>query len=169
MTCCNPSSFVRFLVLLLLLIGALLGTLYYFGFLTRTDTEKPIVSITPARIRDETPVPVVRSNDITKASGISFVHTNGLTDKKLLPETMCGGVAVIDFDHDDKPDILFVNACPWPGQEKPNADKPTLVLYRNLGNCKFQDVSKEAGLAVTMFGMGATVGDYDNDGWPDLF
>jgi hypothetical protein len=169
MSCCKAPSFARLLFLLLLLIGASLGTMHYFGFFARTDTVKETVDPGRADIRKETPVPEVRSIDITKAAGITFVHNNGLTDKKLLPETMSGGVAVIDFDNDDKPDILFVNACPWPGQEKPNADQPTLVLYRNLGNCKFQDVTKEAGMAVTMYGMGATVGDYDNDGWPDLF
>jgi enediyne biosynthesis protein E4 len=169
MPCCKASSFARFLVLVVLLSGATLGTLRYFGFFTTTHTEKQTVDPGHAIDREETPVPAVRFADITKAAGISFVHTNGLTDKKLLPETMCGGVAVIDFDNDGKPDILFVNACTWPGQQIPKADEPTVVLYRNLGNSKFQDVSKEAGLAVTMFGMGATVGDYDNDGWPDLF
>ncbi len=169
MSCCKASSFARFLALLLLLIGACYGTLYYFGYINRSDIVKPIVDPGSPSQRLETPVPEVRSTDMTKAAGISFVHNNGLTDKKLLPETMCGGVAVIDFDNDNMPDILFVNACPWPGQEKPNTEKPTLVLYRNLGNFKFQDVTKEAGMAVTMFGMGATVGDYDNDGWPDLF
>jgi hypothetical protein len=169
MSCCKASSFTWFLVLFLLLSGATLGTLRYFGFLTTTHTDKQTVDPGHAIEREETPVPEVRFTDITKAAGITFVHNNGLTEKKLLPETMCGGVAVIDFDKDDKPDLLFVNACPWPGQEKRNADKPTLVLYRNLGNGKLQDVTKEAGLAVTMYGMGATVGDYDNDGWPDLF
>lgn len=169
MTCCKASSFAWLLVFLLLLSGAILGTLHYFGFFTTTHTEKPTVDPGLAEIRKETPVPEVRFTDITKDAGISFIHTNGLTDKKLLPETMCGGVAVIDFDNDGKPDLLFVNACPWPGQEKPKSNKPTLVLYRNLGGNKFQDVTKEAGLTVTLFGMGATVGDFDNDGWPDLF
>ncbi len=54
--------------------------------------------------------------DITRDAGIRFVHNNGGTAQKLLPETMCGGVAVLDFDNDGKPDLLFVNACPWPGQ-----------------------------------------------------
>ncbi|HTU89053.1 MAG TPA: CRTAC1 family protein [Gemmataceae bacterium] len=170
MPCRKASSFSRLLVGILLLIGAVLGTLYYFGFFTNTYTEKQTVDPGHALQREETPVPRVRFTDITKAAGISFVHTNGLTDKKLLPETMCGGVAVIDFDNDGKPDLLFVNACPWPtSSQRQQEEKPTLVLYRNLGNGKFQDVTKEVGLAATMFGMGATVGDYDNDGWPDLF
>jgi hypothetical protein len=170
MSCCKFSSLTWFLVVLLLLSGAVLSMFRYFGFFTNTPAQMRIVDPGHAIQREETPVPPVRFTDITKAAGISFVHTNGLTDKKLLPETMCGGVAVIDFDNDDKPDLLFVNACPWPtSSQRKQGQEPTLVLYRNLGNGKFQDVTKEAGLAVTMFGMGATVGDYDNDGWPDLF
>ena len=119
MSCCKPSSFARFLALLLLLIGACYGTLYYFGCFTNSDTGRPIVNVDPARMREETPVPEVRSTDITKAAGISFIHANGLTDKKLLPETMCGGVAVIDFDNDDKPDTARVAALP-PIRRKPS-------------------------------------------------
>jgi hypothetical protein len=174
MSGCKSSTIAWFIVCILVLGGAVWGALNYFGFFTRSHTGKQTVDPGLARQREDTPVPPVRFTDITKDAGISFVHTNGLTDKKLFPETMCGGVAVIDFDNDGKPDLLFVNACPWPGQANrqrklPGDDMPTLVLYRNMGNGKFQDVTKEAGLAVSMFGMGATVGDYDNDGWPDLF
>src|SRR6185437_7736660 len=101
------------------------------------------------------------------AVSIDFHHFNGAFGKKLLPETMGSGVAVIDYDKDGKPDLFFVNSCPWPGREKPG-EKPTLKLYRNLGG-KFQDVTAAAKLDVSLYGMGATVGDFDNDGWPDLF
>jgi hypothetical protein len=111
--------------------------------------------------------PHVRFVDITERSGIRFTHFSGATSKKLLPETMGSGVAVLDFDCDGKPDLLFVNSCPWPGQGKGEA--PTLALYRNLGAGRFEDVTKQVGLDVALFGMGATVGDFDNDGWPDLF
>ncbi len=170
MSCCKASSFARFLAAILLLIGAALGILHYLDFFTKTYTETRTIDPGHAIEREETPVPPVRFTDITKAAGISFVHTNGLTDKKLLPETMCGGIAVIDFDNDGNPDLLFVNACPWPASpQRRQEDLPTLVLYRNRGNGTFQDVTKETGLNVTLYGMGATVGDYDNDGWPDLF
>jgi hypothetical protein len=111
--------------------------------------------------------PDVRFTDVTAQSGIRLVHRNGASGRKLLPETMGSGVAVIDFDDDGKPDLFFVNSCPWPGEEK--GPPPTPALYRNLGGGKFQDVTREAGLAVTLYGMGATAGDYDNDGFPDLF
>src|SRR5947209_4535670 len=114
--------------------------------------------------RHEPAWPRVRFEDITERAGIRFVHTSGASGRKLLPETMGSGVAVLDYDGDGRPDLLFVNSCPWPGLgqgEKP----PTLALYRNKGDGTFEDVTVQAGLAVTLFGMGATAGDYDNDGW----
>jgi hypothetical protein len=121
--------------------------------------------------RETIPVPNAHFSDITKRAGIDFVHTNGLTEQKLLPETMGGGVAFLDFNQDGKPDLLFINSCYWPGQGK-GRPAPTLRLYRNDstgGEIKFTDVTREYGLDVTMYGMGVTVGDYDNDGWPDVF
>jgi hypothetical protein len=120
-------------------------------------------------IKSETREAKVRFTDITDKAGIHFAHTNGLDNsKKLLPETMGSGVAFIDYNNDGKPDILFVNSCFWPGQDRGQA-RPTLALYRNKGNDSFEDVTVETGLDVTMYGMGVAVGDYDNDGWTDIF
>jgi hypothetical protein len=115
------------------------------------------------------PIPTVRFTDMTQAAGIRFRHTNGAFGKKLLPETMGPGVAFLDYDQDGRQDILFVNSCFWPGHEDRQHPAPTLALYRNKGDGTFEDVTASAGLAVTLYGMGVTVGDYDNDGWPDLF
>ena len=120
------------------------------------------------RDKDEPDWPRVRFVDITQSSGVRFVHTSGATTKKLLPETMGSGVAVLDYDGDGRQDLLFVNSRPWPGRAKDGA-VPTLALYRNLGEGRFEDVTQQAGLAVGLFGMGAAVGDFDNDGWPDVF
>jgi hypothetical protein len=112
-------------------------------------------------------VPKVTFTDITKQAGIRFTHTNGAYGKKLLPETMGSGVAFLDYDNDGKQDLLFVNSCPWPGSK--DRTEATLKLYRNRGDGTFEDVTEKAGLNVTMYGMGVTCGDYDNDGWIDVF
>jgi hypothetical protein len=104
--------------------------------------------------------------DITAQAGIRFSHNNAAFGKKYLPETMGPGCAFIDYDGDGYPDILIVNGQDWPGHTKTPS---TLKLYRNNKNGTFTDVTSKAGLAVTMFGMGVAVGDYDNDGHDDIF
>lgn len=107
----------------------------------------------------------VRLVDVTDHVGIRFRHFNAMTGKKLLPETMGSGVAVLDYNRDGHPDLFFVNSRPWPGQ--PGEAKP--ALYRNTGAGTFEDFTAELGLEIELFGLGVTVGDYNNDGWPDLF
>jgi hypothetical protein len=128
-------------------------------------------SIDPGRPepRGHREVPAIRFTDVTEKSGIRFKHFNGATPQKLLPETMGGGVVIFDYDGDGKPDILFTNGRPWPGQPVPADGMPTMKLYRNKGNFEFEDVTEKVGLNVPMFGMGVTVGDFDNDGRPDIF
>jgi hypothetical protein len=132
---------------------------------TRLDPGKP----NERHARD---VPAVGFTDVTADSGVKFHHENGYSGSKLLPETMSGGVAIIDYDGDGRPDILFVNGTLWPGfRENPEAKAalPTLKLYRNLGGMKFEDVTEKVGLNVPVYGMGVAVGDFDNDGRPDVF
>jgi hypothetical protein len=117
---------------------------------------------------NQSAIPAVRFTDVTAAAGIHFRHTNGATGRKLLPETMGSGVAVLDFDGDGKPDLLFINSRPWPGDPMPK-DGAALALYRNKGDGTFEDVTESAGLAISIFGMGVAVGDIDNDGYPDVF
>jgi hypothetical protein len=104
--------------------------------------------------------------DITLQSGIHFTHNNGAFGKKYLPETMGPGCAFIDYDNDGWPDILLVNGEDFPGHAKAPS---TMKLYHNNHDGTFTDVTRKAGLAVPMFGFGAAVGDYDNDGFDDLF
>src|SRR5262249_24510179 len=95
---------------------------------------------------------------------------NGAAGNKLLPETMGGGVCVLDYDRDGKQDILFVNGCSSPGHAPPEKAAPScLTLYRNSGDGTFEDVTAAAGLTVTMYGIGACAGDFDNDGFIALF
>ena len=105
--------------------------------------------------------------DITAQAGIHFVHNNGAFGKKYLPETMGPGCAFIDYDNDGWPDILLVNGEDWPGHPKAGATTPK--LYHNDHDGTFTDVTRKAGLAVPMFGMGVAIGDYDNDGFDDIF
>ena len=109
----------------------------------------------------------IRFEDITRAAGIHFVHNNGAFGKKWLPETMGPGVAFIDYDNDGWQDIFLVNGEDWPGHPKHGAT--TSALYHNNHNGTFTDVTRQAGLAVPMYGLGVAVGDYDNDGYDDLF
>jgi hypothetical protein len=153
----------------LLLAAAGVGTFYLVRWLNKSPGNVAPHDPGHAITRHRAEVPAVKFTDITAASGVRFKHENGATPQKLLPETMGGGVAVIDFDGDGKQDLLFINSMPWPGHQKPNEPKPTLKLFRNKGDWKFEDVTESAGLNVSMFGMGVAVGDYDNDGRPDVF
>ncbi|MDE3161196.1 MAG: CRTAC1 family protein [Acidobacteriota bacterium] len=101
------------------------------------------------------------------ASGITWVHENAMSPQRYLPETMSPGCAFLDFDNDGWMDIYLVNSGPCdfyrPARPLRNA------LYRNNRDGTFTDVTEAAGVAGGTFGMGVAVGDYDNDGWPDLF
>ena len=104
--------------------------------------------------------------DVTRQVGIRFVHNTGAFGKKYLPETMGAGCAFIDYDNDGKPDILLINGKDFPGHVR---RRTTLRLYHNNGNGTFTDVTAKAGLGVEIYGMGVAVGDYDNDGWDDIY
>ena len=109
----------------------------------------------------------IHFNDITAQAGIHFTHNNGAFGKKWLPETMGPGCAFIDYDNDGYPDIILINGADFPGH--PHAGATTLKLYHNNHDGTFTDVTRRAGLAIPMFGFGVAVGDYDNDGFDDIF
>jgi hypothetical protein len=107
-----------------------------------------------------------RLTDVTASAGIRFHHHSGAFGGKFLPETLGSGCAFLDYDADGWQDILFVNGADWPGH---HTERTTLQLYRNNRNGTFTDVSHAAGLdAPDMYGMGVAVGDYNNDGFPDI-
>jgi hypothetical protein len=106
--------------------------------------------------------------DVTAASGIDFVHHNGAYGEKLLPETMGGGVAVIDIANTGVADLLFVDSGTWPWRVE-GTRVPTLRLYRNDGHGHFHDATAGSGLeSLRLYGMGVAVGDFDNDGYDDI-
>ncbi len=107
-----------------------------------------------------------RFTDVTATAGIQFQHNSGAYGGKLLPETLGSGCAFLDYDADGWQDILLINGMDWPGHKR---QRSTLRLYHNNRNGTFTDVTKSAGLDIEMYGMGVAVGDYNNDGFPDLF
>ncbi|MFO0903064.1 MAG: CRTAC1 family protein [Pirellulales bacterium] len=130
----------------------------------QTELSKPALRELPTL-----EAPHVPFRDITQEAGIAFKHANGAVGEKLLPETMGAGVAAFDYDNDGDADLLFVNGADWPWSEKKSDPPPTMALYRNDGAGKFEDVTAAAGLNVTFYGTGVAVGDYDGDGWRDVF
>ena len=106
-----------------------------------------------------------RFTDATISAGINFKHNNGAYGGKFLPETLGSGCAFLDYDADGWQDILLVNSLDWPGHAR---QRSTLKLYRNDRKGTFTDVTRAAGLDIEMYGMGVAVGDYNNDGFPDI-
>jgi hypothetical protein len=112
----------------------------------------------------------IRLVDATARSGITFQHNSGAFGKKYLPETLGAGCAFFDYNNDGWPDVLLVNSMDWPGHSSANPRAPrTMKLFRNNHNGTFTDVTQAAGLDIEMYGIGVAVGDYDNDGFADVF
>ncbi|HYX43229.1 MAG TPA: VCBS repeat-containing protein, partial [Pyrinomonadaceae bacterium] len=112
--------------------------------------------------------PVVFADVTAKTALANFRHHAGTQAKDYILDAPSGGVAVFDYDGDGLPDIYLLNGSTFAalqGKEKP----PRAALYHNLGNWKFEDVTDKAGVANERWGMGVAIGDYDNDGRPDIF
>src|SRR5580700_8202324 len=110
----------------------------------------------------------VTFTDVARSAGLSFTHDNAASSEKYLIETMGSGCGWIDYDQNGLPDIYLANGA----ATRLHRPKGSLrsALYRNNGDGSFTDVTERAGVgAEGLFGMGVAVGDYDNDGFPDLF
>jgi len=105
--------------------------------------------------------------DVTKETGIDFTHTDGSSGQRYIVESVASGLALFDYDGDGDVDIYFLNGAPLRGTQVDTA--PKNALFRNDGNFRFTDVTAEAGVGDTGFGLGVTVGDYDGDGALDLY
>lgn len=158
------------LILLAIVVASIIGgTLWY----NRKPAPGP-VQVTPlaapiAPSHGNTQAPAVRFTDITATSGLAFTRFNGAEGEKLLPETMGGGGAFLDFDADGDPDLLLVNGTAWPWAKTPPSPRSTHALFQNDGSGQFKDVTAGSGLDVSSQGMGVACGDVDNDGLVDVF
>src|SRR5713101_676249 len=103
------------------------------------------------------PAQNIQFRDITSEAGIHFVHNNGAFGKKYLPETMGPGCAFIDYDNDGWPDILLINGQNWVGHSKSGPTTPK--LYHNNHDGTFTGVTRRSGLGISMYGLGAAIGD----------
>jgi hypothetical protein len=155
------------LLFIAVLAGAIIWYLKHRPAGTRVQLSRLSAPVSPEQFEAE--IPDARFRDITAEAGIRFVHNNGAYGDKLLPETMGSGVAFLDFDSDGDQDLVFVNSTWWPWSQPEGKTPTTAALYRNDGSGRFENVTAGSGLDVALYGMGAAVGDYDNDGRVDVF
>lgn len=124
-----------------------------------------------ARVPEAAEGPALRFVDVTREAGVDFVHETGAFGDKWMPETMGSGGGFLDYDGDGWPDLFLVNGADWPGHET-RSRPATSRLYRNVGDGRFRDVSRETGIAgatAGLYGMGMAGADYDADGDVDLY
>ncbi|MEZ5540691.1 MAG: CRTAC1 family protein [Pseudomonadota bacterium] len=164
------SAFYRSLAVILTLAAGAGGLVWYLDRGPETPApvveSGPVVPVADDKAGEPRP-PAATFADIARAAGIAFTHTNGAYGEKLIPEAIGSGVAFLDYDNDGDQDLLLVNSAWFPGQS--HGTPPIQALYRNDGSGSFTDVTQESGLALTCYCMGVAVGDYDNDGWTDIY
>lgn len=131
-----------------------------------------VVAFAPSRVRYPSSSSPGRVGiclvDVTADTGITWRHTDGSSGRKYIVETVTAGLATFDYDADLWIDIYFLNGSWLPGSPR-EGDPPRNALYRNQGGFRFQDVTLFAGVGDLGYGLGVTVGDYNNDGFPDLY
>ena len=147
-------------------------------FLQAAGAGAMLSMVRPPAVRAQSRPLGLRLVDVTASVGLDFRHNSGAFGGKLLPETLGAGCAFLDYDGDGWQDILLVNGMDWPASlaagepgdaPRRGREPSTPRLYRNNRDGTFSDVTRAAGLDVELYGMGVAVGDYDNDGFPDVF
>lgn len=139
---------------------------------TIATTVSPVAAVSPSPGASTLPplpdkFTPVEFTDVTAQAGIKFRHNTGAYGKKYLPETTGSGCAFLDYDNDGWQDVLLINSMDF--EEAPKKRRSVMALYHNNQNGTFTDVTVASGLAKPMYGMGAAIGDYDNDGFDDIF
>src|SRR5262245_18901525 len=109
----------------------------------------------------------IQLHDVTRETGITFVHTDGSSGNRYIVETVASGLALFDYDNDGKIDIYFLNGAPLRGTKTESV--PRNSLWHNEGNWKFTDATERSGLGDPGYGLGVAVADYDNDGFEDVY
>ena len=151
------------LVLLLLISGCKQSATPVTAPTAEVSNQAPSPSPSPTAPRPSGPI---EFTDVSAQAGIHFKHNSGAFGKKYLPETLGNGAAFLDYDNDGWQDILIVNSTAWPERKTPRTFP---ALYHNNQDGTFADVTRQAGLAVAMYGIGVAVADYDNDGNDDIY
>ncbi len=134
-----------------------------------------IPTFAPGQTKPNPPRSTAKFSDATAASGVTFRHFASHTTKKYLIEAMGSGVALFDFDNDGRLDLFLVNGASVSDPQAPGTipqktdPKQWNRLYHQKSNGTFEDVTEKSGLKGAGYGMGVTVGDYDNDGFEDLY
>ncbi len=164
------------LVVLVLLAAA---SVYWFtrshrkAGVTAVASTEPASASSPATMQATPTAPAVQGPlqfvDVTEQAGIHFEHNTGGFGQDYLPETLGSGNAWIDYDNDGYQDILLLSGRDWPGHPTRLGNQCSLRLYHNNHNGTFTDVTRKAGLCVKTYAMGVAVGDYNNDGFDDLY
>lgn len=174
------ASALRASLIGLMLLGIpVIGVLIYLNVSkSREEATETEVTLPTVRQLDSASLPGLKMVNVTQQSGVDFMHHTGRAGEKLLPETMGSGVAVFDYNGDSHLDLLFVDSTLWPwailnsdesGGDEAAAQSGQCKLYQGDGQFGFVDVSQSSGLDASLYGMGAAVGDYDNDGDVDVF
>lgn len=151
----DPNIQIKFTLIFAFLAAIPFVLFYFFGL-----ESKPAASAAD--------IPAVIFRQIEREAGLDFTHHTGAAGEKLLPETMGGGCAFLDFDADGDQDALLVNSSDWPWSAAPAKTAP-FALFLNDGRGQFEKSNAGAALDFQLYGMGVAVGDFDNDGFPDLF
>ena len=139
-----------------------LGFLFVFG------AAWPETKFRPVGAPQALPSTGVTFVDVAEEAGLRFQHVSGSKEKRYILEAMGSGIAWLDYNRDGWPDLYLVNGGRWP-ELLQGKSRVSNALYRNNGDGTFSDVTEKAGVGDRNWGMGVAVGDYNNDGWDDLY